>query len=390
MSPAHATGPDAERCESDRCTRPMHIRVLVQALKCWSRIRSRRCWSSFTLRVAGAQRCFVTDGIIQQNPQRRLDVAHAASRPGFIRRWEAKIPSQCMRVLRFASFLFLALSATASSHAQPSPPASAKVAQPALHSSAPVQPVVAAVGDPGPSIKVDCAAPADHVIADLCEQHRMADAAEHAVAWQRAQFWLSLFGTFGLVVTILYTAKATRAAADAATASGQAVQLSRRGFVGIKNFTFHRATWTAEDQGKVEGFKIVPVLGNMGTGPALITATVVHTRTKRLGDTTPFDWGHSPPNHELKILLGPGVEVFERALMVNLLSLQLVHRGELRVLYMFKHQYTDVFDEKQRYHSDSCFELRVLTDPETVFRDQSLSPSQYFVMEARGEYGSAS
>lgn len=80
----------------------------------------------------------------------------------------------------------------------------------------------------------------------------------------------------------------------------------------------------------------------------------------------------------------------EKRLEVSLHALSLIYRGELQVFYRFLHEYKDLFNEHSSYHSGSCFELKVRRDPHEIFHDPLISQSQYLVMEARGEYGSAS
>ena len=56
-------------------------------------------------------------------------------------------------------------------------------------------------------------------VADLCEQRRVAEATEQSVKWAERQFWASVGGIFGLLVTIYFSARATRAAITAAKAA---------------------------------------------------------------------------------------------------------------------------------------------------------------------------
>lgn len=234
-----------------------------------------------------------------------------------------------------------------------------------------------------------CVKPADHDEADLCEQIRMADAAEGSLFWLKAQFWLGLVGAAGLLLTLYYTAKSARAAADAANANLEAVRLSRRGFVAIKSFTFHRATWFA-NQEKVEGFYIRPVVSNLGNGPAVITSTIVSTRVIETPQAPTIEWSDTLTPPDQSLFLGPGVDLFGHDIVINLLSLSKIYSGDIRVLYMFKYRYRDMFSKESAFCTESCFELRPMGDPVAVFKDATLSPSQYIQMEARGEYGSAS
>ena len=67
----------------------------------------------------------------------------------------------------------------------------------------------------------DCSIPKTDKEDDLCQQRRMAHAAEESACIARWQYWVSLFGLGGLLGTIVYSARSARAAAEAAEAATQ-------------------------------------------------------------------------------------------------------------------------------------------------------------------------
>lgn len=75
--------------------------------------------------------------------------------------------------------------------------------------------------------KPDCASPKDHDEADLCEQRRMAKAAEDALTVARDQYWIALWALGGLFATFLASAAAAWAAARAAWAAEASVAVAR-------------------------------------------------------------------------------------------------------------------------------------------------------------------
>src|SRR5262245_44613735 len=79
--------------------------------------------------------------------------------------------------------------------------------------------------------EVNCSRPHDHEAADLCEQRRMAKAAEDAVWWARFQTILGTFGFVAVLVSLFFTGWAAIAASRAARSARDAV---------------HTATTTAE------------------------------------------------------------------------------------------------------------------------------------------------
>ncbi len=66
---------------------------------------------------------------------------------------------------------------------------------------------------------VRCDPPRDHDEADLCEQRRMAAAAETSVSWLNPQTLIGIAQAIGLVLTIILTVVATKAASRAAQAA---------------------------------------------------------------------------------------------------------------------------------------------------------------------------
>ena len=90
------------------------------------------------------------------------------------------------------------------------------------------------------SYKADCKKPKDREEADLCEQRRMAIAAEELVARTDWQIRLTYWEIVGLLATVLFTAIAAWAAAHAARSANKAVAVSQdtarrhlRAYIGI-------------------------------------------------------------------------------------------------------------------------------------------------------------
>jgi Glycosyl transferase family group 2 len=118
--------------------------------------------------------------------------------------------------------------------------------------------------------KTSCETPKDHDAADLCEQRRMAKAAEDAVWWARAQTILGVLG-FGVVIaTLVFTAVATRAASRAAKAAEEAIIIENRPWIkfavninGNPTINGHGMTFSCQMK-----------LTNVGNGPAKIIGVV--------------------------------------------------------------------------------------------------------------------
>ena len=110
----------------------------------------------------------------------------------------------------------------------------------------------------------------------LSEQLRMVYAAEKTLQ-------LTKFGIIGLCVTLVLTGIATFSAWRAAETTLEGVRLSGRGHLGIKDFTYHRATWATDSQLEVKGFFIVPTMANAGNAPVIVTSNVLSTRVVKDG-----------------------------------------------------------------------------------------------------------
>jgi hypothetical protein len=76
--------------------------------------------------------------------------------------------------------------------------------------------------------EADCSRPQNREESDLCEQRRMAKASEELVARTDWQIALSYWEIGGLLLSVLFTAIAARAAALAARAANRSVELTEQ------------------------------------------------------------------------------------------------------------------------------------------------------------------
>lgn len=75
--------------------------------------------------------------------------------------------------------------------------------------------------------KTDCNKPQNHDEADLCEQRRMAKAAEDTVALNKIQIGLGIAGAILLILTLIYSRRAAEAASEAAKAATSQAQAAQ-------------------------------------------------------------------------------------------------------------------------------------------------------------------
>lgn len=107
--------------------------------------------------------------------------------------------------------------------------------QPQQQETAPPQPsrIQEQVAEPE-YYKADCERPKDHDAADLCEQRRMAKAAEDAVWWSRLQTWLGGIGFIAVIGTLIFSGIAAKAASRSASAAERALTDLERPFVYVE------------------------------------------------------------------------------------------------------------------------------------------------------------
>lgn len=220
---------------------------------------------------------------------------------------------------------------------------------------------------------------------DYVLQTRMTVAAEQSARWSEFQFYGSVFAGIVLILTLIANAYAAFVASKAADAAVKSVQLANRGYVGVSHFKFNRGT---RDNTVIKGISIDTILENSGNAPVIVKKTIISTCVIEDGDIRPIDWSDKGNAPKWNVYMGAKVEVTLDPLKLDLESLKGIYNNNLRFLYMFKIDYQDLFSDAF-YHTNSCFEIKIYKDPEALLEDREMSLSQFIIMEARGEFGSA-
>lgn len=115
----------------------------------------------------------------------------------------------------------------------------------------------------------DCDRPAQREDDDLCQQRRMAKAAESSLYWGKVQFVAGLAGTAGLLVTIFLSIKATRAAVRAAEIAEVSVATSRdTAQRQLRAYVCFDGATTKTNPGMEGGFAVSVHIKNTGLTPA--------------------------------------------------------------------------------------------------------------------------
>lgn len=116
---------------------------------------------------------------------------------------------------------------------------------------------------------VDCTRPVDHDAADLCEQKRQAKAGEDAAWWASAQTVVSAAGFLAVLLSLLASIGATKAATQTAQTAVDALKGSRAWlqFETFEAYPFQNGRF--DDEVIDEGTLIRLILRNAGSTPAV-------------------------------------------------------------------------------------------------------------------------
>jgi hypothetical protein len=117
--------------------------------------------------------------------------------------------------------------------------------------------------------EVNCERPKDHDAADLCEQRRMANAAEETVWWSRLQTWLGGVGFVAVIGSLIFTALAAFAATRQAKIAEVAFTNLERPYVFV--FGVHKFS-TIDPKGAISAHAptILYSVANYGKTPAIV------------------------------------------------------------------------------------------------------------------------
>lgn len=118
------------------------------------------------------------------------------------------------------------------------------------------------------SYEAICNQPIDHDQADLCQQWRSAERATEIAFYTKLQLAFSLLGIFGLIVTIIYSRKATIAATNGVRAAFTANRTAREmGQAQVRAYLFcERGEYTVGID--AVGIQIFPTRDNLLPGGA--------------------------------------------------------------------------------------------------------------------------
>ena len=200
--------------------------------------------------------------------------------------------------------------------------------------------------------KADCENPKDHDAADLCEQQRMAKAAEEAVWWARLQTWLGGFGFAAVVLTLIFSG-------IAAISSSRQVRLSRHALVDTdRAFVFPKQTiWKAvrtAKSDKIESWRIAVEWENLGNTPTRYLRWHVNYSIRDDVLSEDFDFPNGNMDPPIPLVIAPGRTLESSELPITLEQMEAILDGRSHLYVWGWAEYDDVFERTPRHRTEFC------------------------------------
>jgi hypothetical protein len=213
----------------------------------------------------------------------------------------------------------------------------------------------------------DCNQPKDREDADLCEQRRMAQAAEDSLFLSTIQIFLGIAGSGLLLWTLFYNRIAAKAAADAAKAaaeSADALMDAERPHMIATDLAIVGAAQPPDDKGMVTlqlTFRFV----NCGRSPATLTGFVLlFVIDDKLAQN---------PNYEnpvlLRFMIAPNGQYGSTApsfLRADANDVAKLHMGQYEIWLYGKLEYDDQFERHHKYRF--AYLMRIEGDVSTMMK----------------------
>jgi hypothetical protein len=221
--------------------------------------------------------------------------------------------------------------------------------------------------------KVKCDRPKDHDAADLCEQRRMAKAAEDAVWWAEFQTKLGIAGFVSVLCSLVFTGWAAFAAGEAAKAAKASTEISREALISTERaFAFmERINSTPVQANFIDSYTVSewhlqPQWRNTGKTATVRAVNCINVWNGPSGiadgpEAEAFtypDYGSAEA-----IMLAPGAEMHGLLIKIPVDQLREVRAETRRIFVWGWIEYDDVFAETARHRSQFCMKLEVIGDP---------------------------
>ena len=205
-----------------------------------------------------------------------------------------------------------------------------------------------------------CQAPKTNDDADVCQQWRMANAAEKQIYWLKKQYDLTKLEIGLLIGSILVTLAASCAAliaAYAAQKSAKVIPVLERALVYVSGFHQEIGTTIVNGIKTLDHIRVYFHFKNTGATP---TRHLVHySNWKAFRGDIPeeFDFPDIGDQEKVPVVIGPGVEILSAPLIIPKDIIQSVMDG-IDAIYLWGWiDYNDVFPDSPRRRTEFCSKL---------------------------------
>lgn len=214
--------------------------------------------------------------------------------------------------------------------------------------------------------KPTCDKPKTREDADLCQQLRMAKAAEDAVWWARAQSILGIIGFFGVLASLFFTGWAAITASRQVRLSRQALVQTDRAFVYVSEGILGAVVNVKSD--RVESWSTGVRWKNSGNTPTKYLRLFIRlsVQAQPLADDFDFPVAEVPDVH---VMIAPDGTIDSAVLPLTLEQMDGVLAGTQYLYVWGWAEYDDVFVGTPRHRTEFCYRWTVggnVRDPKKV------------------------
>ena len=210
---------------------------------------------------------------------------------------------------------------------------------------------------------------------DLCQQWRMAEAAEETTDWTFGQILVTGVEAVLLAIAIGIASWAGYWARRAAVATAETVMVTRdnakielRAYIGISRIDTITATdiWDPSKTRKVLGYTIRPQISNSGVTPAVDFKCFADHQIVRTDNFITPIFQKPLVDEEIMTTVGAKEMITGPVRVVSYDDVQRVLERKTRWFVWWRFEYRDVFDDTPPHHTEACYEIIVPGNPKII------------------------
>lgn len=251
-----------------------------------------------------------------------------------------------------------------------------------LHSQSNSPPAVGVQGDSqsashAPFTEPNCEKVQSIEAANYCVQRGAAAGSESQAFWTKLQFFGGSFGLLFVAWSLFYSARATKAAVEAASQAAEQVKVAResaqrqlRAYVYVKSDCIFETIWSQDvfdeegrrQPGEIEIHRIRATFENVGSTP---TRHLVY----RINEVRIVDHGTLLPNYDYaddensrlsETVIGPNSTGTSAPFYITPEQFEAIKSGKRAFVWGWI-DYNDVFDNSPRHRTEFCHQLLIKT-----------------------------